>query len=233
MEILNGVEAAVQAARVCKVASIIGNNDGIFDAVSWVADYNPALLDFRGDSAVSAGIGSVMYDKRVLLTSMSNDIRKAAFMRVPLVLFYHNIKNYSIVFLPQSSQEVFDDLVAAYAIAEDRKVSIPVVVKSDPLLNSTYESVDIPTPKMIDNMIGELRMEKPDKHVKMRLDNDLNGKVQLQKTIDYSRKVLTDFSEKWKKKFKRTIPILDTFMTEDAYTIIVVYGPNSGNAMLA
>ncbi|MFH1631211.1 MAG: hypothetical protein ABIA21_03265, partial [Candidatus Aenigmatarchaeota archaeon] len=47
------------------------------------------------------------------------------------------------------------------------------------------------------------------------------------------RKVLTDFSEKWKKKFKRTIPILDTFMTEDAYTIIVVYGPNSGNAMLA
>jgi len=233
MEVLNGTESAVQAARACGVVSLIGNNDGMFKTADGISDYNPALIDYKGDSAISAGIGAVLFNKRVLLASMSNDVKRAALMRLPMVSFYHKIKNYSIVFLPQSSQEVFDDLVAAYAISEDKKVLLPVVVKSDPLLNATYESVDVPSQKIIENMIGHIKMEKPDKHIKLKIDDNLEGKMQLQKAVENSRKVIADFSEKWRKKFKRTISVIDSYLTEDAETVLVVYGPNSGNALLA
>jgi len=190
------------------------------------------IITAQGESGLSTAMYKVLNGKRVLMADMAYP-KQAALSRLPVIGISPKISNWSINFLPASSQETIDHLLAAISISENKKVLIPAVIKLDHLLENTREIVDMPSQKMISNIIGKHPIDKPEKHLRMNLEDSLESKATLQKIAEEANKSYKKLAESWKKRFKRKILPLEAINCEDAERIIVSYGSNCGNAMMA
>jgi pyruvate/2-oxoacid:ferredoxin oxidoreductase alpha subunit len=228
MPLLNGSQAVAHAARVCGISCITGH-----DAISKTAqslkdeDYSPELLDIHGDSATSAAAARTLAGQRCLIENVEK-LKSAALARLPVVCTAPEPKNWSLVLAPSNTQEIIDDTILAYALAE--QTLLPVTVIIDKLAAETAESIELPPEKMIKNFLGQLKLDKT--HARFAR-YDLEGRAQAQKAMEFAQVVIPKISQEWKKRFRRTLEPFESFMLEDAELAIVTFGSWSSNAKLA
>ncbi|GEM_PF-2290552 len=231
MQLLNSYEAAAQAAVLSRAGCVIGNND-ITKSVARTKDFSCEIFDTNSEeTAISAAVGRVLQGKRVMLTDLVW-LKPAAHYRVPMVSISPGFRNWGLNLLPASAQEALEMVLVGYSWSEDRKVLLPVNVVIDRLGASTFEPVELPGQKIIDNMLGELKLEKYDKHMQYA-GHDLEQSAQLAKAVENAYKAVPEFSQNWKKRFKKPFELVEKFQLEDAELAIVAYGSSSGNAKLA
>jgi len=229
VELLNGNEAAAYAAHYAGAKLVVGENE-ITAKITSFADFNGKV-----DDSLDAAIAATMDGKRVFV-ARNADMKKAALMRTPLVGMgdaFAARDSSTIIFLPENSQEVFDNIIMAYRACEDKKVLLPAVVGTDFLLTRTREPVYPQTQKIIENFLQSPQAEKPEKHIQTILPDTAEAHAVLQKSMDAAKKSLPDVFNDWKKKFHRIYGPVEKLMTDDADLVIVTYGSISGNAKLA
>lgn len=231
MQLLTSSEAAAQAAVLGRAGCIVGNNE-ITRAAARTKEFSCELVDTNSEeSGISAAIGRVLQGKRAVLTDLVW-LKPAAHYRIPLVSISPGFRNWCLNFLPSGSQEALDMVLAGFALSEDRKVLLPVNVVIDRLGAQTYEPVEVPGQKIIDNMLGDLKLDKYEKHLQYA-GHGLEQAAQLSKAVENAYDAIPDFSQNWKKRFKKTFDLVEKFMLDDAELAIVTYGSSSGNAKLA
>jgi hypothetical protein len=241
-ELLNSYQAAAHAARLCRVQAVVGHGSVLKEAemiASREAAMNPAkppewrpeFGDYIDSGAVYAAIGRSLQGKRTLLAD-AVWLKPGAHHRLPIVATSQEPRNWAMNWLPASSQEALDMIIASYAIAEDRSVLMPSCVVLDKLSTMTYEPVELPGQKIIDNLLKPLKLESPEKHLQYA-GHSLEHAGRLQKAMEAAPKSVARFSEAWKKRFKSSFPLVEPFMLEDAEYAIVVYGSASNSAKLA
>ncbi|MBI5061795.1 MAG: hypothetical protein HZB67_05800 [Candidatus Aenigmarchaeota archaeon] len=228
-ELLNAYEAAAHAARIAGAQLAIGNNE--------ITDHMKSFMDFickYDDSDVDAAIAAALSGNRVFAAKHVN-MKNAARMRAPIVGMSEHAPymrdSGALIFLPESSQELLDDIIIAYGVCENKKVALPVLIGMDFLSIHTRETIDIPTPKIIENFLPARAAEKIEKlHA---VGENIETKAQLFRSMGNAKKLLDEEFERFRKKFRRPHSNFEKFMLNDAELAIVTYGPCSGNAKLA
>ncbi|MCD4739886.1 pyruvate ferredoxin oxidoreductase [archaeon] len=145
----------------------------------------------------------------------------------------------------QDNQEVFDSLVMAFKISEDRKVLLPSMVNLDGyVLSYTKEPIDVPTQKEIDKFLPPY---KP-KHAFFKPNKPLiqGAAVLKPEAYTYFRgqhhlanlnalEVIQEVCKDFKKKFGRDYGngLIEEYKTNDADVIIVTQGSISTTAKAA
>jgi pyruvate/2-oxoacid:ferredoxin oxidoreductase alpha subunit len=170
--------------------------------------------------------------KRAILAGSFHYLKKPALLRLPLVVITQ-VKmplNYAINLYPESSQEMFDDILYAFKIAENKKILMPVAIHTDFLLNNTKEVVETPSEKIIENLLGQFETKQL---LKFEMPNNLESKAQLQKAAENTSTVITELNDEFKKRFKRTLSTAEKLMLDDAEFAFIVSGPDACNAKLA
>lgn len=189
--------------------------------------YQPEILDMTGDSAISASTSRTLAGQRCLIENVQN-VKDLANARLPVICTSPTPKNWSIVFAPATAQEAIDDAIVARALAE--RVLLPATLVTDKLLEETFESAELPPEKTTKNFLGALKLDK--NHAKFAR-TDLEGSTQAQKAMEMAAMLFPKLSQEWKKRSRRLLVPFETFMFEDAETVLVVFGSSSGNAKLA
>lgn len=231
MHLLNSSEAAAYAAWLSRVGCIIGNNE-ITKAAGKMKYFSCELFDTNSEeSAISAAVGRVFNGRRALLTDLVW-LKPASRYRVPLVSISAGFRNWCLNFLPGSAQEMLDMVLAAYLLSEDRKVLLPVNVVTDKLGQDTFEFVDVPGQKIIDNLLGPFKLDKYEKHLQYA-GHRLEHSSQIAKAVENSYRTMPQFSKEWKRRFRRTFDLTEKFMLDDAEIAFIAYGWSSSNAKLA
>jgi pyruvate/2-oxoacid:ferredoxin oxidoreductase alpha subunit len=111
-------------------------------------------------SAMAACIGFSVGGARTFTASSSNglaymveNVFTAAFFRLPVVMMAVN----RIQLYCEDNQEVFDSVLAAYRLAEDRRVLLPVMVNQDAfVLSHTMMMTDLPDQEQVDRFLPVL-----------------------------------------------------------------------------
>lgn len=137
----------------------------------------------------------------------------------------------------ENAQEALDLALMSYRIAEDKRVSTPVMVNLDGfVLTHTYETVDIPEHEQADRFLpsyetdNRIDFENP-KNMAFSAGPDTNyifkykehkGMLAAREVIDETEK---DFAEIFGRKYSGAI---ENYLTDDAEYIIVTLGSIAG-----
>ena len=187
----------------------------------------PELLDMHGESAISAATARTLANQRCLIEN-AQSLKPLALARLPVVCTSPEPKNWSIVLAPASTQEIIDDTILAYALAEHALLPATLIV--DRLAVETSETAELPPEKAVKNFLGALGLDK--QHARFAR-YDLMGCAQAQKALDTAKSAMPKLSQEWKKRTRRTLEPFEAFMLEDAELAFVVYGSYSVNTRLA
>jgi len=138
-----------------------------------------------------------------------------------------------IQFYCSSNQEIFDTILQSFKLAENKKVLLPVMISYNAFILShtsmpayipsqkeiddflpTYDpqwKLDVTNPITFGNIIG------PEHYEKVRWD--------MQKAQDYTKKLIPEIANEWKKKFGRHHgDLLEKYRCEDAEYILLSMG---------
>lgn len=239
-ELINGNEAAAYAAHYAGAKLIVGDSETAEKIKSFTdflgrIDSSQMTTPEASSSSIDAAMASSLSGARPFITK-NTDMKKASLARVPLVGISENSfsgrDSGAIIFLPENSQEVFDSIIMAYYLCEDKKILLPAIIAVDLLSARTREVVDVSTQKIIENFLPISAGEKPEKHIHS-MEETVESKASLQAAMDNAKKMLPQIFAQWKKKFHRVYGPVEKFMTDDAENIIVTYGAMTGNAKLA
>lgn len=195
-------------------------------------------------AAVSSVIGSASCGKRSLIITPEVPIetKKLSFMRLPAVIAKINSKimnDYEgyldsgcIVFSPSNNQEIIDMMIYAYRVAEDNNVLLPAVIIADGI--DFMESV-IVDEKAAEKFLPKLKAQKKiDSKVPISMGvnaDDVSAfKAQQQKAMVNAAELMKKTGKKFKELFKRDISAAEKYMTDDAETIFVMTGFQTGTA---
>ena len=137
----------------------------------------------------------------------------------------------------ENAQEALDTTLMAYKIAENKEVSLPVMVCLDGfILTHTVEPVEIPEQEDVDEFLPPyepvhqfLDPERP-----MSLGNFADPvfytelRHEIQDAMDRSKDVITEVGKEYGEKFGREYGLIETYKTDDADIIIVSMGSICG-----
>ena len=137
----------------------------------------------------------------------------------------------------EDAQEALDMIIQAYKIAEHKDVLTPMMVNLDGfILTHTYELVDIPEQKMVDEFLppfqtpNKMSFEEP-KNLGFSSKPDDNTEFKYQqneamfKAIDVIRDVDQEFAEKFGRKYH---DMVEEYRCEDAEVVLVALGSVCG-----
>jgi len=139
----------------------------------------------------------------------------------------------------ENSQEGYDNLIQAVAIAEDESVRLPVMVMIDGFITShNTEMLEILDDEDVKKFIGENRspyslldIKNPSTFGPIQLfDFYFETKKQEADAIRGSMGTIKRVSKEYEKLSGRRQPIIDTFMIEDAEIAIMVLSSTAGTA---
>ena len=143
----------------------------------------------------------------------------------------------------ENSQEAIDTTIMAHKIAEDGKVSLPVMVCIDGFtLSHVYEPVDIPEQKVVDKFLPKYRVHHlldPDKPVTFGPIGYPNSFMQFklaeQKAMKDAVKVIEDVNREFKDLFGRSYGngLVELYRMDDAEYAVVMNGSTCGTARVA
>ncbi len=143
----------------------------------------------------------------------------------------------------QDNQEVLDSLLMAFKVAEDRRVLLPVMVNMDGyVLSYTKEPVQLPKQAQVNRFVGKYNP----KHAFFKKNKPLiqGGAVLLPDDYTHFRHqhhmacmnaygVLKEVQRKFAKEFGREYGVVETYLTDDASTVLVTQGSISTTAKAA
>lgn len=142
-------------------------------------------------------------------------------------------------FYAENNQEVLDLTIQAYKIAENEKVLLPAMVMMDAYtLTHTFEVVDVPSQKDVDNFLP------PYKPIKAYLDPDrpitqgsfgtpehyMEFKHSQQEAMENAKMIVDDVFKQFESQFGRRYQKVEAYKTGDADVILLCLGSMSGTA---
>jgi len=216
-------------------------------------------------SAMSACVGAAAAGARVCTATSSQGLELmheilfiASGMRLPIVLYNANRALSApiniwcdhqdsisardtgwIQFYAENNQEIFDLMLIAFRVAEDKRVLLPAMACIDAFVcTHTFEPVDVPSQEEIDDFLPPYKPEHvkldpedpwtlgpfgvPEYYQEMRYAQHLAMK-DAEKVID---EVFQDFEKRFGRKYQKVTP----YRTEDADVIFITMGSISGTA---
>ena len=216
-------------------------------------------------SAMSACVGAAAAGARVCTATASQGLELmheilfiASGMRLPIVLYNANRALSApiniwcdhqdsisardtgwIQFYAENNQEIFDLMLIAFRVAEDKRVLLPAMACIDAFVcTHTFEPVDVPSQEEIDDFLPPYKPEHvkldpedpwtlgpfgvPEYYQEMRYAQHLAMK-DAEKVID---EVFQDFEKRFGRKYQKVTP----YRTEDADVIFITMGSISGTA---
>jgi pyruvate/2-oxoacid:ferredoxin oxidoreductase alpha subunit len=206
-------------------------------------------------ASVNAAIGASLGGKRAFVpTSIPRsieDIFTAAYMRLPLVianisrpLGVYSIKHDHsditalldsgcLIFMPESNQDLVESIVQAYKVSEE--IMLPSIVNVD--LTGYREQVISPDESFTRRFVGRFRsahnFDRKSKYFALPDDNYADFKKQQHKAIKNSVEVIDKTSRLWQKKYRKSLPLIESYKLEDADLAIVISGFHSTTAKAA
>jgi len=237
----------------------------------YVADGNvqtEMILVESEHSAMSAAVGASAAGARVMSATSANGLALmweivyiAASTRLPIVMAVVNralsgpinihcdhgdsmgcrdsgwVQLYS-----ENSQEVYDNIIQAVKIAENKDVLLPVMVTYDGfIISHTVERVDAIEDDGVKKFIGEYKAKYPLLDVNNPVtygpldlqDYYFEHKVQEAEAMKKAKKVILKVGEEYEKLSGRRYGLFDEYYTNDAEYIVVALGSTAGTAKAA
>ena len=134
----------------------------------------------------------------------------------------------------ETCQEVFDTILMAYRIAEDARVSLPVLVNLDGFyLSFTREPVELPGQDQVREFLPTFtakhpgfRASQPVAHGVAVLDGATYSyfRYQLHRAVENTLEVHAEVADDFARMFGRRYATLDTFQLDDAEIVFVMAG---------
>ncbi len=142
-----------------------------------------------------------------------------------------------IMVFAEDAQEAYDMHLIGYKVAEDERVQLPFMVNVDGfLITHTYEPVNIPEQKLVDEFVGTYKpfqILDPISPMTMGAFTEpayhMEGRYLMHKANLDSAKVIEEVSADFAKKFGRqSCGLVKSYKLEDADTAIVAMGSITG-----
>lgn len=145
-----------------------------------------------------------------------------------------------IMLATESNQELLDSIIIAYKVAEDKKVLLPFMVNMDGFIQSTTRTeVEIPEQKKIDKFLPKLKLqvkldvEKPMTLGLGAMEEYMDFRAQLHRTMLDSKKILEEAQRDYAKITGRKYGVVEKYRLDDAHAAIVMIGADSTIAKAA
>jgi pyruvate ferredoxin oxidoreductase alpha subunit len=143
----------------------------------------------------------------------------------------------------ETCQEVLDSILMAYRIAEDERVSLPVLVNFDGFyLSFTREPVEIPTAEQVHRFLPPLspkhpvfRASRPVAHGVAVLEGSTYSyfRYQLHRAVENAHVAHAEAADELADVFGRRYDAIEGFRLEDAETVLVMIGSFATKAKAA
>lgn len=142
-------------------------------------------------------------------------------------------------FYCEDNQEVLDTVIMSYRIAES--VQLPVMVCYDAfILSHTYEPVDIPDQKLVDDFLPSppkrfvLNPEDPRAFYSLVMpDHYMEFRYKVESAMQKAKGVIEEVGKEFEKSFGRRYGLVDTIGCEDAEVVLVTSGSSTSPARVA
>jgi pyruvate ferredoxin oxidoreductase alpha subunit len=139
----------------------------------------------------------------------------------------------------ENAQEVYDNVIQAFRIAEHSDLLLPCMVTLDGfILSHTQETMEMLDDEQVRNFVGEY---KPEHYLLNAKEPMLVGPVDLQdwlfehkrQNIEATKsapRIIREVGEEFAKLSGRSYGLIEAYRTEDAELVIVVLGSTAGTA---
>lgn len=219
-------------------------------------------------SAMSAAIGSEAAGARTLtatssagLAYMWEELLLAASNRMPIALALVNRTlsgpinincDHSdgmgardtgwIQIYAENNQEVYDNFIQAYPIAEDSEVHLPIMICQDGFITShAVENIELLEDEEVKEFVGEYEPEEfllnPGKPIAVGPYSVTNYAMEAKKNqadaLKHSQEIVLKVAEEFEKISGRKYGLFEEYRTEDADYIMLIMGSAAGTAKQA
>ncbi len=146
-----------------------------------------------------------------------------------------------IQFYASSNQEIFDNVIQAYKIAEDERIRLPVMVCYDGfILSHTSMPVDVPEQEKIDEFLPKykplwkLDVNEPITHGNIVPPEPyLEIRYSMESAMREAKKVIEEVGDEFGKKFGRYYGLVEEYRCEDADYVFITMSALAAEAKIA
>ena len=142
----------------------------------------------------------------------------------------------------ESNQEVYDNFIQAYPIAEDPRVHLPIMICQDGFITShAVMNIELLEDEEVKNFVGEYHPEEfllnPGKPIAVGpysvTNYAMEAKKNQEEALERSKEVILEVAKKFKDLSGREYGLFEEYKTEDADYIMVLIGSAAGTAKQA
>lgn len=139
----------------------------------------------------------------------------------------------------ENNQEVYDNFIQAYPIAEDPRVHLPIMICQDGFITShAVENIELLEDKIVKDFVGEYQPEEyllnPGKPIAVGPYSVSNYAMEAKKNqaiaMENSKEVILEVAKKFAAAAGREYGLFEEYRTEDADYIILIIGSAAGTA---
>lgn len=146
-----------------------------------------------------------------------------------------------IQFYASSNQEIFDNIIQAYKIAENEDIFLPVMVSYDGfILSHTSMPLDVPDQNKIDAFLPSFKpgwaldVDHPITHGNIVPPKPyMDIRYSMEKAMQKAQKIIEEVGEEWGKKFGRPYGLVQKYLCEDADYVFVTMAALAAEAKVA
>lgn len=142
----------------------------------------------------------------------------------------------------ESNQEVYDNFIQAYPIAEDPRVHLPIMICQDGFITShAVMNIELLEDKEVKDFVGEYEPEEfllnPGKPIAVGPYSISNYAMEAKKNqeiaLENSKEVILEVAKKFEALSGRSYGLFEKYKTEDADYIMLLIGSAAGTAKQA
>ncbi len=142
----------------------------------------------------------------------------------------------------ENNQEVYDNMIQAYRIAEQEKVRLPIMICQDGFITShAVENIELLEDEPVKNFVGEYTPEEymlnPGKPVSVgpyaNSPYVMEARKNQRLAMEQAKPVILDVAEEYEKLSGRHYGLFEEYRTTDADFIMVLMGSAAGTAKQA
>lgn len=142
----------------------------------------------------------------------------------------------------ESNQEVYDNFIQAYPIAEDPRVHLPIMICQDGFITShAVMNIELLEDKEVKDFVGEYQPEEfllnPGKPIAVGPYSVSNYAMEAKKNqeiaLENSKEVILEVAKKFEALSGRSYGLFEEYKTEDADYIMLIMGSAAGTAKQA
>lgn len=142
----------------------------------------------------------------------------------------------------ESNQEVYDNFIQAYPIAEDKRVHLPIMICQDGFITShAVMNIELLEDKEVQDFVGEYCPEEfllnPGKPIAVGPYSVTNYAMEAKKNqeiaLENAKEVILEVAKKFEALSGRSYGLFEEYKTEDADYIMLLIGSAAGTAKQA